>query len=556
MSNYVSFYRGIGNPTNMDSNGLYITNNGQLYSGYANARIGDNLGSSNLTCGRGFYWYLVPGTTNKIYLSQERPATGTTEWTEDVLCESDGSWEVGDELLIVNNNRYYTKITGYTTTSNRIVLTLSSSFPYASVDAGEMELDDRSVINLQHPQDGVILTTNGIARGSNSKAMGHTAFAAGLYAVAAGKCATAFGMETEAGYCAFATGKQTIARGLHSFTQGYLTKASGSCSAAFGRNNEAYSYATFVAGQNNTATGDESSVFGRDNYVNSVRTFVAGCDNSVEDAGYSFAVGTRNNIGASSAEGNMIGGFDCDITSGKASIALGNKCKADGWYSCAIQNDNRASGGSFVVGAHNQGSVMGQLVCGQYSLVTSADYLVVGIGTGEGQRKNGFSVSKNGSIMTKGNATIHGEINCSKGSHSTLGKGAAQGSKLLYPGLYDFRLFLTNSYIQQNSIDYSSSASIIMHIPDDCYDTAGFRTIVSPSVHLYYYSNEGGSETNVELRVVVRVDDEDLGEECWTYSIERKSGTSWLSTGVGGYTLRVYRLFKTNSSTLQQIYGE
>lgn len=166
----------------------------------------------------------------------------------------------------------------------------------------------------------------------------------------------------------FASGINPIAKGENSVSMGYYTEANGESSIALGRAAKAEGLYSVALGNNTTAA-----------------------------ANYSTAMGALTN-----AVGNY-------------STAMGNSTTATGANSTSMGYETKATAVSSVaMGYNTEATAQYGLAVGKYNDPTSSHIFVVGIGTGDADRKNGFVVTNGGNI-TMGNSdgnnhTVYGSM--------------------------------------------------------------------------------------------------------------------------------------------------
>jgi hypothetical protein len=438
----VQFYRGNNSLPEIDNDGLYFTRDGKLFSGYSQKYIGENLGINNTNDAYGCYWKSIDFTNKKITLSSTQPVGSDDKYNSSygIAVNVPSDWAVNDRISIVNDDRYDVCCTIESISGNTITV---SSLPFTSLDdpvvAGNaLEIDDYMILNVDKNTGPVKLNETAIVGGTGSKALGNASYAMGWECIAYGKSATTFGIGTEAGFAAFATGKLNKSSGLHSFTQGLENEATQSGSSAFGRRNISGARDTFVTGENNITSASTSAVFGKDNHIEStgIRTVVFGNLNTVTSGQNSLVGGYQNTLTGSNSilfgGGNTSSGT-YDIVAGTGNTistfkdSKGNNVTPDsmavfgqghtiaGKHGLVAGYLNTATGGNSVftalgrnitIGANNTHAIgrnlttkttEGQVVLGKYNNVdeTGGKILVVGAGTAE-KPLNVFTITSAG----------------------------------------------------------------------------------------------------------------------------------------------------------------
>lgn len=243
-------------------------------------------------------------------------------------------WEKGDEVSLVNNNKYdkCAKITSIN--HNEITL---DSLPFTEIlIPDEIAFDDYTILNVTKPTKGAIdFGMCSHAEGSNNQVINYEAHAEGSWNIAYGRGAHAEGMQNEAAYCSHVEGRLNKAKGIHSHAEGYLTIAENTNTHAEGRETFAGGYAAHAEGLSSKATGDESHAEG-------IRTEAAGQGSHAE--GYETVVYKDTTNGH--AEGNQT------KVSANGAHAEGYKTEAGGKYSHTEGYQSKVLEG---IGAHSEG---------------------------------------------------------------------------------------------------------------------------------------------------------------------------------------------------------
>lgn len=243
-------------------------------------------------------------------------------------------WAIGDEVSLVNNNKYdkCAKITSIN--HNEITL---DSLPFTEIlIPDEIAFDDYTILNVAKPTKGVIdFGMCSHAEGSNNQVINYEAHVEGSWNIAYGRGAHAEGMQNEAAYCSHAEGRLNKAKGTHSHAEGYLTVAENTNTHTEGRETFAGGYAAHAEGLSSKATGDESHAEG-------IRTEAAGQGSHAE--GYETAVYKDTTYGH--AEGNQT------KVSANGAHAEGYKTEAGGKYSHTEGYQSKVLEG---IGAHAEG---------------------------------------------------------------------------------------------------------------------------------------------------------------------------------------------------------
>ena len=229
------------------------------------------------------------------------------------------------------------------------------------------------------------------AMGHYSKASGIASTALGNLTEASGTASTAMGRLSKAiGHYSTAMGEETEAVGEASTALGYKTKASKSSSTAMGSYTEANGSASTAMGRDTEASGDYSTAMGDNTKAGGTGSTALGGDTEAS-GDYSTAMGVRTE-----ASGTY------SIAAGYYSKALGtNGATAMGYYA------NAAGNSSFALGNYTKTNSYAMTAVGRYNTAEgtnvsswqpSEPIFVVGIGTGESNRKNAITVLKSGRV--------------------------------------------------------------------------------------------------------------------------------------------------------------
>ena len=231
-----------------------------------------------------------------------------------------------------------------------------------------------------------------------ARALGDYSFALGQGSVTMSHGAFALGVEdSSSADFSFAMGYRAVASGYGSFSVGFNTKSSAPFSIALGSRGIASGTGSFSVGTSNTASGHESVAMGFVSSAKNEYAFVMG-DYSEATGRNSFSVGHRT-----SARGN------CSAAFNNSCIAIGNSSSAFGANSISV------GGGSFATGISSKATSLACFVIGQYNDTTSISQntwidtdpiFIVGNGTSELNRKNVYTIYKNGNVYMKGNLGI------------------------------------------------------------------------------------------------------------------------------------------------------
>lgn len=167
-------------------------------------------------------------------------------------------------------------------------------------------------------------TVNGtyaLAVNQNTTASSLDAFACGENTTASGRQAFAGGYNTTAsGAGSFAIGGNSVASGANSLCAGGDGTTTGATATSIGTLNDATGDYSFAAGYNSTASGLVSFAMGSGSTASGSKATAFGEGNNIAGE-LDFAVGAFNSSVASRSYGNIIAGYDNDITSYSTSAA-------------------------------------------------------------------------------------------------------------------------------------------------------------------------------------------------------------------------------------------
>lgn len=146
------------------------------------------------------------------------------------------------------------------------------------------------------------------------------------------------------------------------------------------------------------ATGESAAVFGGAAAATAKRAFAAGT-NTAALGKYSAAFGDNSvALGNESFVANSV-----TTASGQGASAFGNSTIASGYNSFAEGNSTIASGQvSHAAGTGTKATSNNQFVIGKYNAEDDNAIFIIGIGTDENHRINGFLVNKNGVAYSNG----------------------------------------------------------------------------------------------------------------------------------------------------------
>ena len=247
-----------------------------------------------------------------------------------------------------------------------------------------------------------------IASGQNSHAEGNCTVASGLNSHAEGLETKAIGnyshaegnITTANGIASHSEGTQTTANGENSHTEGDRTKANRINSHAEGK-------ITTADGENSHAEGEQTQAIGTTSHAEGYNTRAAGNHSHAEGSEniaigiFSHAEGSITTANGNSSHAEGIGTFANGRSShaeGETTMANGDQSHAEGYFTKSIE-----------VACHSEGMY-------NYTDSTYPTIHIVGIGTGNTDRKNAHVILKSGAHYIYG---IGGYVgNSIESSHS------------------------------------------------------------------------------------------------------------------------------------------
>lgn len=293
-----------------------------------------------------------------------------------------------------------------------------------------------------------VIGSSAVAIGSSNKAISKNAFAEGFGNTAYGSHSHAEGYGTEASYAAHSEGKNNKASGHSSHAEGentvasahtahsegygaeasaqfahaegYYTRATKNQAHAEGNGTTASNYSAHAEGDGTVASGDSSHAEGVSTKATAKDAHAEG--NATEASGvHSHAEGQRSKATynsthaegfetTSSGDASHSEGYKAKATA-QAAHAEGKLTEASGIYSHAEGNQTKATNNSahsegykteasgdcsHAGGQYTKATGQAQYAIGKYNAEDPNAYFLVGCGTSESNRKNGFGVRNDG----------------------------------------------------------------------------------------------------------------------------------------------------------------
>lgn len=268
-------------PSNTNLTGAQNTLGGAVASG-------EVLNSSNPSISGNFGWYYVAidttnqssnslvfylGETQLTYTELEANYTAHSSDLDFFLNASfESGYSVGDTVTFVDKNHFEKIGTITTLNGNKITISISSAtnLPTSGIieNTSIIQNNDYSFYSPSRPtlqngegeSIGIFVNDVSNAEGLSTQALGLTSHAEGRLSVAYGESSHTEGIETQAGYCAHAEGKNTSANAYCAHAEGEGTIASGSVQHVAGKYNIADTTGTYarITGNGNSTTASNA----------------------------------------------------------------------------------------------------------------------------------------------------------------------------------------------------------------------------------------------------------------------------------------------------------
>lgn len=244
---------------------------------------------------------------------------------------------------------------------------------------------------------------SGTTIGNHATAEGYNTTASGERSHAEGSSTTASGSYSHAEGC------DTTASATYSHAEGDRTTASNTASHAEGTSTTASGSSSHAEGSGTTASGSKSHAEGYNTTASTFYSHAEGeCTTVTEDA--TVTAKTTANVGAGycgHAEGyGTVSYGTCSHAEGNGTIASGSSSHAEGYHTTASGSYSHAGGYytianayQYVVGRNNANTTAPTSLT---DTTESAGIFIVGIGTSDTARSNGFRVNPAGKVYGTG----------------------------------------------------------------------------------------------------------------------------------------------------------
>lgn len=377
------------------------------------------LGYDNVSGGKGYYVTSIDTTNKTITLSTKQTSTSSP---------GNPSWNKGDKLFFVNDDRYWLEVAAKT--SSNVVTVVDMPFTsLVSVNSLTSKPNERAIINVTQPESGTVdIGWGAIGIGTQNIVVGSNAYTVGYKNTVAGDFGAAFGQENLVGYSAFATGIKNEVTGKASFVSGQNNICTGNeALVGGGEENTVKVNRSLVAGSNHTVEGGPyDAVFGLGNKIETLsegHELIAGWDNTLSAGGFGAILGVRgknvsgnhnlilgrDNTNTAGAR-NVISGDVNEVVSGNQNIITGKTNKVTGSNNnVSGESNTNASGHQNIIGGYlNTNNGRNNLVAGESNNITSEssnDNIVSGLGNTLSGSNNILSGNSN-TISTKGYGSL------------------------------------------------------------------------------------------------------------------------------------------------------
>ncbi len=392
----IVFINGDGNESN---NTIYT--HGEYYgqgvivegdaSNSAVLKNGDNITTSkySLSLGRyntsgltGWYYksiykksdtqlYVYLSTFQKLLPFNDEPLKTTEQPPDTSLPNVYDILGKGAVISLINDTKYDNKFKLVGGSNGYVILdTVEGNIPFTVIKHELLnDPEDYSIYCIEQPDKGMFDMGQGsLSMGYNNKATNGKAISVGYANHSYGKFSFTEGRENKAGYCSHAEGRETIASGEQSHSEGLTTEAYGNCSHAEGHITKTSGIASHAEGHNTKSIGDYSHAEGDTTTATGLCSHSQGYNSQAMGSashaeGFNCITGgdrTENDLNAGEtatpgayahAEGNAT------LATGQASHAENRKTFAQGNYSHAEGLRTISSGkASHAEGAQNTSS--------------------------------------------------------------------------------------------------------------------------------------------------------------------------------------------------------
>ena len=326
------------------------------------------LGYGNICGGKGYYFSAINEDDRTVTLSSDQKEDSPT---------GNPGWKEGDRLFIINDNKYWLEVAEDTTSNMIRVVELPTGCEqvnYADIDTLVLKPNDKTVINVDRPEAGII----------------------------------------DMGWGSIGIGIQNTVVGNSAYALGYKNIIGGDFGVAFGREN-VVGYKSLAVGNYNKAYGKDALVVGKEITVNANRSIVAGYNHIVNGKPYNAVFGFSHRIFEASEGHELISGWDNEVKAGGFGAIIGARGKnIAGNYNIIFGRDNTNTDGARNVISGD----LNENISGNQNIITGKSNKVTGSSnnvSGEGNISNGSNVIIGG----KGN-TASGSCHLIQGTSNTV----------------------------------------------------------------------------------------------------------------------------------------
>lgn len=306
------------------------------------------LGYDNISGGKGYYFSAINEDDRTVTLSSDQKEDSPT---------GNPGWKEGDRLFIINDNKYWLEVAADTTSNVISVVELPTGCEqvnYADIDTLVLKPNDKTVINVDRPEAGIIdMGWGSIGIGIQNTVVGNSAYALGYKNIIGGDFGVAFGQENLVGYKSLAVGNR------------------------------------------NKAYGKDLLVIGKEISVNANRSIVAGYNNVVNGHAYNAVFGFSNRILETSEGHELISGWDNEITAGGFGAIIGTRGKnIAGNYNIIFGRDNTNTDGArnIISGDGNTNNGSNVIMGGKGNTASGSYHLIQGISNTVSTTMHGLAI--------------------------------------------------------------------------------------------------------------------------------------------------------------------
>ncbi|MBR9846047.1 MAG: hypothetical protein GYB35_08050 [Algicola sp.] len=355
-------------------------------------------------------------------------------------------------------------------------------------------------------------------------ATGAHSFSAGYLTKASGNFSTALGINASAnGSNSIALGDTSSAVGYRSFAAGYFSIAEGQSSVAIGESASSIGISAIAFGKGTQANGDYSLSTGNFTIAGGVNSAAFGVNTNASGAS-SIAFGTSSGTSGTNA---FAGGYE-SLASGDYSIALGYQTEANNIGAIALGRSTLASGSSsFATGIQTTASGEYATAMGLNSIASGDRATAIGVGCdaiGYESLALGSSTLASGTWSTAmGRGTTASEgASTAMGSFTIADDGAST-----VVGKYNDNTSSTTTLFQiGNGLNLSNRTNAFT-VLENGYASVGTHD-EEPNTDFQVYHDNGGTENGFKLL------NKGVNKNWWRFYTLNSNGDLYMYSKSGG----------------------